>query len=408
MTLGDDSGITRREVLKKFISLSVASSALEVLQSRSSLAVGGPAVLTSGYIPILDSSPIIVAYEKGFFKAHGIKADKPTLIRAWPALMEAFSSKQILLTHILLPQVIFLRYAQKLPLRTVAFNHTDVITILKGQNIGKTADFAGKTVGIPTWWSPHNCLLQDVLRKEGLKPVAGKNASELAPNEVALKIVAPPDMVESLKNGAIAGYAISEPFGAAGELLANGTIIKMSGDIWKHHPCCQSVLLQETIDKDRQWAQAVTNAIYQAALWAHGNRQELAHILGKDGGGYFPMPTRVIERALLKEDLQTYGPSGTGAIMHTDWHVQRAEFYPFPYASAFEVMLDMMKRTVVDKSVALPSELRKLTGRQVANEVAEYELAKNAYKAVNGPGSFGLDKNNPYERKEQYEVLLKH
>ncbi|MBY0358764.1 MAG: ABC transporter substrate-binding protein [Candidatus Obscuribacterales bacterium] len=402
-----EQGVTRREILKQAIGLSVANSALQLISNSPAFAVSNPAVLTSGYIPILDSSPLIVAYEKGFFKAQGIKAEKPTLIRTWPALMEAFGSKQILLTHILLPQVIFLRYAQKLPVRTVAFNHTDVITILKGKNLKKTTDFAGKTVGIPTWWSPHNCMLQDVLRKAGLKPLAGKNAADLAANEVALKVVAPPDMVESLKTGAISGYAISEPFGAAGEILAEGTVVKMSGDIWKHHPCCQSVLLQETINKDRQWAQAVTNAIYQAALWAHQNRQELAHILGKDGGGYFPMPTRIIERALLKEDLQTYGPAGSGAIMHADWHVQRAEFYPFPYASAFDVMLDLMKRTVVDKSVALPNELRKLSGQQVANEVVEYELAKNAYKVVNGPGSFGLDNKHPFERKEQYEVLLK-
>ncbi len=399
--------LTRREILKKLVGISVATSSLDFLKGTPTLAQSRSTMLTSGYIPILDSAPILIAYEKGFFKANGIKAEKPTLIRTWPAIMEAFSSKQILLTHILLPQVLFLRYAQKLPIRTIAFNHTNVITLLRGEKLAKTSDFAGKAVGIPTWWSPHNGIFQDVLRKEGLKPVAGKSVGELAPNEVALKVVAPPDMVEALKSGAIAGYAISEPFGAAGEILANGTVVKMSGDIWRHHPCCQSVLLQETIDKDRAWAQAVTNAIYQAALWAHGNREELAHMLAKDGGGYFPMPTRIIERALLKDDLHTYGPSGTGAIMHEDWHVKRVEFYPFPFASAFDVMLDLMKRTVVDKSAALPPVLHKLTGQQVANEVAEYELAKTAYHAVNGSLAFGLDPKKPFERKEFYDVVVK-
>lgn len=400
--------VSRRTVLKKIVRLSALSAGLDLLPHSGALAINpGAPVLTSGYIPILDSSPLIVAYEKGFFKDNGIRAQKPTLIRSWPAVMEAFSAKQILLTHILLPLVIFLRYAQKLPVRTIAFNHVDVISIMRGRQIARTADFAGKVVAIPTWWSPHNGILQDFLRKEGLKPVAGKLVSELAPNEVALKVVAPPDMVEGLKSGTIAGFSISEPFGAAAEILAEATLIKMSGDIWRHHPCCQSVLLQETIDRDRSWAQAITNAIYQASLWAHNNKKELAHMLGKEGGGYFPMPTKIVERALLKEDLATYGPAGTGAIMHSDWHVRRVEFFPFPYASAFETTLDLMRRTVVDKSAALPAELHKLTGRQVAQEVAEYGLAKAAYMNVNGPVAFGLDKTHPFERQEIYDVAVK-
>src|SRR5882724_10397596 len=33
--------------------------------------------ITSGYIPILDSVPLIVAYEKGFYKEVGLQAEKP-------------------------------------------------------------------------------------------------------------------------------------------------------------------------------------------------------------------------------------------------------------------------------------------------------------------------------------------
>ncbi len=398
--------ISRRYILKQALSLSIASTALDLLVQPKSFAAN-PSVLTSGYIPILDSAPLIVAYEKGFFKENGIKAEKPVLIRTWPALMEAFTSKQILLTHILLPQVIFLRYAQKLPIRSVAFNHVDVIAMIRAKEVSSTKQLGGKIVAVPTWWSPHNALFQEVLRKEGLTPVVGKAQSELLQNEVGFKVVAPPDMVDALKFGKIAAFAISEPFGAAAEVLADATVIKMSGDIWCNHPCCQSVLLQETIDKDRSWSQAVINAIYKAALWSHQNKRELASLLGKEGGGYFPMPIKILERALLKEDLHTYGPDGTGAIMHTDWDVHRVEFNPYPYESAFDVMLDLMKRTVVDQSAALPAELHKLNGRQMAREIVDYDLAQAAFKSIDGVKSFGLNGQRPFEREEHYEVLLK-
>jgi NitT/TauT family transport system substrate-binding protein len=167
------------------------------------------------------------------------------------------------------------------------------------------------------------------------------------------------------------------------------------------------VLLEETIQRDRPWAEAVTAAIYAAALWANGNREELAELLGKDGGGYFPMPAKVIARALLKEDLDTYGPQGTGAIMHTDWSVRRVGFVPYPYPSAFDTTIAMMRRMVVDPSAGLPPAIAKLTGQQIARDVVDYELARKGLEAAGGLQAFGVSGADPDRRVEKYEVLLK-
>ncbi len=365
-------------------------------------------ILTSGYIPILDSVPLIVAYEKGFFKEFEVKAEKPVLIRSWPALLEAFTSKQILLTHILLPQVIFQRYGQNIPVKSIAYNHTDVVSMLVSKRLNSIADLAGKVVGCPTWWAPHTGIFQDVLKHAGLIPIVGKKASEVKGNEVLFRVVPPPDMPEALRSGAIAGCTVSEPFGAVAEMKAEAKLVKLSGDVWLHHPCCQSVLLEETLNMDSEWAQNITNAIYKASLWSHENKEELSEILGSDGGGYFPMPKAIIKRALLKHDLETYGPNGTGAIMHTDWEVSRVEFNPYPFSSAFETTIDLMKRMVVDESVSLPANLRNLTGKQIADDVVAYDLAKNAYKMVGGKKAFGLmDGLDEFTRNEKYEILIK-
>lgn len=364
--------------------------------------------LTSGYIPILDSVPLVVAYAKGFFEEFNIPAEKPKLIRGWPALMEAFTSKQILLTHILLPQVIFLKYVQKINLKSVAYNHTDVVAMLVRKELNGIEDLGGKVVGCPTWWAPHTGIFQDVLRSVGLTPVVGKKREELAPNEVAFRVVAPPDMAESLKSKAIDGCTVSEPFGAASEVLAGAKLIKMSGDVWPNHPCCQSVLLEETINIDKDWAQRITNAIYKAAIWSHQNREELAELLGKDGGGYFPMPVKVVKKALMDQGNEKYGPEGTGAIMHTHWDVKRVEFMPYPYASAFDTTIDMMRRMVVDPSAALPENIRNLTGKQIAADIVDYDLANIGFNNAEGPKVFNLEKStNGYQREEKYDVLVK-
>jgi NitT/TauT family transport system substrate-binding protein len=151
----------------------------------------------------------------------------------------------------------------------------------------------------------------------------------------------------------------------------------------------------------------VTGAIYAAALWAHENREELAEILGSDGLGYFPMPAKVVQRALLKEDLESYGPQGTGAIMHTEWAVRRVKFVPYPYPSAFDVTLEMMRRMVVDPTAALPPSIARLSGREIAGAIVDYELAHRGIEAAGGAGRFGITGDNPFERTERYEVLLK-
>lgn len=362
-------------------------------------------VLKSAYIPILDCVPIIVAYEKGFYKEEGIKAEKPVLIRSWPAIMEAFTSRQIDLTHILLPQVIFLKYEQGIDLKSVGFNHNDVVAMLISKDLNGVCDLGGKMVGCPTWWAPHTGLFQDVIRKAGLIPVVGKTKDQLAPNEVGFIVVPPPDMVEGLKSGKIAGCTVSEPFGAAAQVLAGAKLVKMSGDVWAHHPCCQSVMMSDFIEEDRGRAQKITNAIYKATLWAHNHREELAQMLGKDGGGYFPMPIKVIRKALFDQDLATYGAEGTGAIMHADWNVKRVEFYPYPYPSAFEMNMDMMKRMKVSKSAQLSSKLINLSPKKIAYDIVDYKLADAAYQNIGGDKAFGLDSIGK-ERKEIYEVLL--
>ena len=43
-----------------------------------------------GYIPILDSTALLIAHAKGFYAEEGLTVERPTLIRGWSQLGEAF------------------------------------------------------------------------------------------------------------------------------------------------------------------------------------------------------------------------------------------------------------------------------------------------------------------------------
>jgi len=362
--------------------------------------------LTSGYIPIVDSTPIPIAYAKGFFKEQGLRAEKPVLIRAWAPLLEAFIADQVLLTHILLFQVIFMRYAQNHPVRSIAFNHLNGIAMLGGPGIRSMKELGGKVVGCPIWWAPHTLIFQECLRAEGLTPIVDKAGKSIAANEVAFRVLPPPDMPTALMTKAISGAVVSEGFGAAAELLAGSTLLRMSGDVWRNHPCCQSVLMQRTIDKDPSWAQAVTNAIAQACAWCEKNPEETAEILASDGGGYFPMPKKVMKRAILHVDLKEYGvETGTGAIRHPEWNVKRLGFNPYPYSSAFELAVSLMKKTTVDPAVALTPALLKLDPKQAARDIVDYKMITGAINKAGGLKQFvNVNPADPLNRNEEFDV----
>lgn len=45
-----------------------------------------------GYLPITDAAPLLVAHNNGLFDKAGVKAEKPTLLRSWAQVIEAFIS----------------------------------------------------------------------------------------------------------------------------------------------------------------------------------------------------------------------------------------------------------------------------------------------------------------------------
>jgi NitT/TauT family transport system substrate-binding protein len=353
-----------------------------------------------GYIPILDSTALLIAHAKGFYADEGLVAERPTLIRSWAQISEAFMAGIFNLIHLLPPIPIYMRYGLGFPVKVVAWAslNNSAFVVREGSGIESTAGLGGKQVAVPGWYSCHNILLQAVLRHHGLEPVIQDRSALLAAHQTNVFVVNPPDMPTALANGDIDAYVVAAPFDAVGEVEIGAHIIRFTGDIWRNHPCSVAVMNERLIADNPDWAQKVVRAIVKAERWCVDNTAEAARILSKDGEGYLPFPADIVQRAATKYDLATYGPSGTGAIQHPEWGVKRLGFQPYPFPSALVTTVDLLRQAKLGEEASF---LHDLDPAQAAAELTDDSLVKEALAEAGGVEGFdGVDPAQPYERAE--------
>ncbi|MBI1425013.1 MAG: ABC transporter substrate-binding protein [Gammaproteobacteria bacterium] len=365
---------------------------------RAAAASADDEVVRIGYLPITDATSLLVAHAMGYFEDEGLKTEKPTLIRGWSPLVEAFAAGKVNLVHFLKPIPVWMRYNNKFPVKIMSWAHINGSGLVVGKHTGATSfkDLGGMQIAVPYWYSMHNIILQMGLRHAGLKPVIKPQSAKLAPDEVNLQVMPPPDMPPALASKKIDAFIVAEPFNAAGELLAKGKMLRFTGDIWKNHPCCVVCMNEDVVKAKPTWTQKVMNAIVRAEVYAQQNKEEVAHMLSKDGKKYLPMPAKVVTRAMTDYKLSDY--STPPAIQHADWGSGRIDFSPYPYPSATKFIVDAMNKTVVSGDDTF---LNNLDPNFVADDLVDYHFVKVAMEKYKGwETAPGVDPKNPYERKE--------
>ncbi len=329
-----------------------------------------------GYLPITDATALLLAYDKGYFEEEGLKTAKPELLRGWSPLVEAFAARKFNLVHLLKPIPIWMRYNNALPVKIVAWAHTNGSGLVVGKNSGITNfdDLRGKRVAVPYWYSIHNVLIQMALRAANIPVVIQDQNAPLSPDTCALQVLSPPDMPPALAAGKIDGYTVAEPFNALGELKAGGKMLRFTGDIWKNHPCCVVCLHEEHTVKRPEWSQKVVNAIVRAQAYASEHKAEVARLLSRDGKGYLPVPAEVVERAMTLYDPAVY--QNPQAIQHqAEWGNGRIDFSPWPYPSATKLLVSSLKDTKVGGDTTF---LSALDPDFVAADLVDYSFVRRA------------------------------
>ena len=293
-----------------------------------------------------------------------------------------------------------MRYNNDVKVKIMSWAHTNGSALVVGKDTGATSfkDLGGMQVAIPYYYSMHNIVLQMGLREAGLKAVIKDQSAPLAPDEVNLNVMPPPEMPAALAAKKIGAFIVAEPFNAMGELKAGGKVMRFTGDIWKNHPCCVVCMHEERTIEKPTWTQKAMDAVTRASIYASQNKEEVAELLSKDGKGYLPMPAAIVKRAMTHYGVEDYVE--TGANRHAaEWQNGRIDFQPWPYPSATKFMVDAMDKTVVSGSKDF---LKGLNGDFVAQDLHDYNYIKKSCEKYpewkNDPSV--TDKNNPYEREE--------
>ncbi len=335
-----------------------------------------------GYLPITDASPLLVAHATGALTDEGFAADSPVLFRSWADLVEAFQAEQVDVVHLLMPLAVQLRFGAKLPVKVVAWNHTNGSALTAAERINSIADLAGETVAIPFWWSIHNVVLQKLLRANGLTPIISGDASR-SDGTVKLVVVPPADMVPALASGSIAAFIVADPFNALAEVKDAGKILRFTGDVWRDHACCVTVVSENFLASGAEKGQGLVNALAASQLAIADDRSAAAVILSD--GGYLPQPLAAIERALTHYATEEYFESG--AIVNREWSSDRIGFQPFAFPSYTEKLVSSLKETLIDGDSSFLSSLDATTAH---SELVVDGLARAAIEANGGLQRFRL------------------
>lgn len=391
--------ISRREWLKLASMFTVAGAA-PLLGSLNARAASEPdAPVRIGYLPITDATPLLVAHNNGYFDAAGIAAEKPTLLRSWAQLVEAFLSGQVNVVHLLSPMTVWSRYGSQAPAKIVAWNHVNGSALTVAPEIGTLADLGGKTVAVPFWYSIHNVVLQDMLRTQGLVPVLKKTGAP-GPKEVNLIVMAPSDMPPALASKQIAGFIVAEPFNAAAENLKIGKVLRFTGDVWRNHACCVVFMHERDLNGRPEWSQKVVDAIVKAQVWTRAHPQEAAQLLSKEGKNHYTPHSSQILAQVLAPDAGAEGRYlADRAIIHPGWHEKRIDFQPYPYPSYTEALVRRLQATQVEGSAQF---LAKLEPSFVARDLVDDRFVKKSIEAVGGLKTFGLPEE--FQRAETIVV----
>ena len=391
--------MTRREWLKLASIFTVAGSApmLGALNARAATEADAP--LRIGYLPITDAAPLLVAHNNGYFEQAGLSVDKPTLLRSWAQLVEAFLSGQVNVVHLLAPMTIWARYGSRAPAKVVAWNHVNGSALTVAPEIGKVADLGGKSIAVPFWYSIHNVVVQDMLRAQGLAPVLGKDGT-LKPNEVRLVVMAPADMPPALAAKQIAGFIVAEPFNAAAEALKVGKVLRFTGDVWRDHACCVVFMHEHDLNGRPAWSQKVVDAIVHAQVWTRKHPQEAAQLLSKSGENHYtPHAAGILQSVLMPSPADEARYLAERAILHGDWHEKRIDFQPYPYPAFTEELVRRLKTTKVEGNAQF---ITALDPGFVARDLVDDRFVKKSIAAVGGMKTFGLP--DSYARSESIVV----
>ena len=245
--------------------------------------------LDIGFVPLTDCAPLVVAKEKGFFKAHGL--EEVTLSRepSWKTIAKGVAEGRLDAAQMVagMPIAMLLGLDGEAPVPicsalTLSRNGNSIVfgKHLYNQGIRTLADFKEAiantpdtvhTLGMVHSASMHNLLFRYWLAAGGIDPDLDTN----------LTVIPPPQMVSNLKSGNIDGYCAGDPWNSRAVNEGTGFVMARSLDILPGH-------IEKVLGVTEEWAQkhpqthlALVKALLEACDYCDDrrNREEVLGLI---------------------------------------------------------------------------------------------------------------------------------
>ena len=336
--------------------------------------------LTLGFIPLTDCAPLVVAREKGFFERYGLDValSKET---SWANIRDKLAigvldgaqllAPMVVASHlglgpvdrpvvtslsldlngnaITLSEALFQRLRELDPeaMRQQPVSAEPLRRLIEADRAAGRPPLTFATV-FP--YSSHNYALRYWMAAAGIDP----------DNDVQLIVIPPPQMVSRLRQGAVDGYCVGEPWNAVAVQEGLGRVVATGWDIWRNGP-------EKVLGVNQEWAEqypethlALVSAVLDAARWLDqpANRLEVVELISQSR--YVNAPPDVVRMSMM----------GTFQYAYNEFPRSRPDFNVFHrYAANFPW-----------RSHALWFLTQMLRWGQIAQAVDLLEVASAAYR----------------------------
>ncbi len=217
----------------------------------------------------------------------------------WPEIKESLMANRIQAAYMLAPLVMDLA-DRKIPVKIVSLGHRSgaVIMVRADSHYDSFRQLAGKVVAIPSRFAVDYLYLRKMLALE-----------DMAPKDLQIVEMAPPDMPAALYARAVDAYCTGEPFGAAAERAGYARVLHMTRNDWRNYICCVLTAREELIQQNPELVQDLVNHVLGAGVWldhAQENRDRAVAIAA--GRDFFNQDPNIIQFVMEHpSDRVTYG-----------------------------------------------------------------------------------------------------
>uniref|UniRef100_B8HN97 Bicarbonate transport system substrate-binding protein n=1 Tax=Cyanothece sp. (strain PCC 7425 / ATCC 29141) TaxID=395961 RepID=B8HN97_CYAP4 len=276
-----------------------------------------PEVTTAklGFIPIVESAPMIIAKEKGFFAQYGMPDVDISKQANWGAARDNVEigsagggidggQWQMPMPY-LISEGLITKNNAKIPMYVLAMLNS------QGNGIAIANNQAGKELGLDSSKAKDYIVglkqANTPFRAAYTFPRANQDlwirywlaAGGINPDtDVSLLTVPAAQTVANMKTGAMEAFSTGDPWPAR---IANdkiGFMAALTAEIWPYHPEEYLAMRADWVDKHPKATKALLKGLMAAQQWCAdpANTTELATILS--GAKYFNVPVAVIEPSL--------------------------------------------------------------------------------------------------------------